>query len=119
MDPDTNQDTVTLGDTQTVQNDGNVNEDFGIKSSDAASAGTPWNLAASTGTDQFTHEFSTNSGSSWTDFNADNNTYSSISSAIVPTNTDDFDLQIKTPTSSTDTLEHTITVTVLATATTP
>jgi len=112
----TSEDTVTLTDTQTATNDGNVNVDLGVRSSDAASAGTPWNLAASAGVDAFTHEFSTNSGSTWTDFNADNATYSSIATGVASTGTQDFDLQVGTPTSSTDTVEHTITVTVQATA---
>ena len=43
---------------------------------------TDWNLAASTGTDEFTHEFSVDSGSNWTAFNVDNTTYSSMSSSI-------------------------------------
>jgi len=116
LDADTFGDTVGT-ETQTVTNNGNVAEDFGIKSSGASSAGTPWNLAASTGTDEFTHDFSVNSGANWTAFNVDNAAYTAMSSNIAKDGTDTFDLRIKTPVTSTDTLEHTITVTVLATAT--
>ena len=56
---DTNADTVALNQTQFVTNGGNVNVDLEVKSSDAA-GGIPWNLAASTGADAFTHEFSSN-----------------------------------------------------------
>ncbi len=117
LNADTNQDTVTLSDTQTATNNGNVPENFSIRSSDATSGGTNWNLAASTGTDEFTHEFSIDSGSNWIAFNVDNITYSSMSSSVAASGgTDNFDLRIKTPVSSTDNDEHTITVTVLATA---
>lgn len=117
LDLSTQQNTFTLDDTQTATNDGNVNVDLGIRSSDATSTGTDWNLAASIGIiDEFTHEFSTNSGSTWTDFNPDNNSYSTIASGVTPTNSQGFDLQIGTPSASTDIVEHTVTVTVLATA---
>jgi len=116
LDLNTNQDTVTLADTQTATNDGNVNVDLGIRSSDAVSGVTDWNLAASAGTDEFIHEFSTDSGTTWTGFNVDNATYSNIASGVAASGTQDFDLQIGTPTASTDSVEHTVTVTVLATA---
>jgi len=103
-----------VDETQTISNDGNVDVDLTVKSGDATSTGTPWNLAAAKGGDEFTHEFSDDSGSSWTAFNADNITYTAMTTNVSATQ--DMDLRIGTPTSSTDTLEYSIAVTVLATA---
>ena len=112
---DTSEDTVNLGQTQVVTNNGNVNVDLEVKSSDAT-GGTPWNLVAAVGSlDEFTHE-SAPDGSTWTSFNVDNATYTSLADGVVPTGTQNLDLRIKTPTSVTDSTEKTITVTVLATA---
>jgi len=112
----TEEDTTSTGvsDTQTISNDGNVNIDLDVKSGDATSTGTPWNLAAAKGSDAFTHEFSDDSGSTWITFNVDNVTYTAMSTNV--STTQDMDLRIGTPISSTDTLEHSIAVTVLATA---
>ncbi len=115
LDANTNKDTITLGDTQTATNSGNVAENFAIRSSDAVSAGTNWNLEATTGTNQYTHEFSTNGGAAYTFFPADNTNTTLVNGVAVGGN-QSFDLRIKTPVTSTDTLEHTITVTVQASA---
>lgn len=114
----TTKDTTATGvnETQTATNNGNVSVDLKIRSSDATSAGTPWNLAGTAASDAFTHEFSINSGSSWTDFDTDNNVNVTLANGVAALGTQDFDLRIGTPTASTDQLEHTITVTVLATA---
>jgi len=105
-----------VDETQNASNEGNVSVDLVIRSSDATSGGTPWNLAASPATDEFTHEFSIDSGSNWIAFDIDNNASKTL--ATVATSGDqDFDLRIGTPDVSTDQLEHTVTVTVLATAT--
>ncbi len=108
----TNQDTVTLADTQVVTNNGNVDVDLGVKSSDAI-GGTQWNLAATNAAlDDFTHEFAPD-GTTWASFDVDNTTYASLAASV--TTTQNLDLRIKTPTSVTDGTEKTITVTVLAT----
>lgn len=111
------EDTTTsgLGLVQTVTNDGNDNVDLGIKSSDAAGT-TPWNLAASQASDAFTHRFSTDNGTGWTAFNVDNTSYSSLAASVASLGEQDFDLEIGMPTASSDLDEHTITVTVQATA---
>lgn len=109
--------TTTVGtDLQTATNDGNVNIDLGIRSSDAVSSSTPWELAASAGLNEFTYEFSIDGGSNWAAFNVDNATYSTLASDVDVDGTQTFDLRIGTPTASTDSVEHTVTVTVLATA---
>jgi len=111
----TNQDTVTLSDTQVVTNDSNVAANLDVKSSDAA-GGTGWNLVAAVGSlDEFTHEFAPD-GSTWTTFNVVNATYTSLATNVAAGDTQNLDLRIKTPTSVTDNTQKTITVTVLATA---
>ena len=107
--------TITLTDTQTVLNDGNVDEDFNIRSSDAISAGTDWNLEATTGSDQYVHKFSTDSGTSYTNFPAGNSNISLVN-GLAASASQSFDLQITTANPSTNLLEHTITVTVQASA---
>jgi len=115
LDADTLQNTIILGDTQTASNSGNVTENFAIRSTDAVSAGTDWNLEVTTGTDQYTHEFSIDNGSSYTFFPANNSNTTLVNGVGVGGN-QNFDLRIKTPVVSTDVLEHTITVTVQASA---
>ena len=112
----TNADTVTLGQTQVVTNGGNVNVDLSVKSSDAVGR-TNWNLAATNAAlNEFTHEFSSNSGVAYTGFNVDNITYISLVAGVIPTGTQNLDLKIKTPASVTDNAQKAITITVLATA---
>ncbi len=111
----TTQDTVTLGQQLTVTNNGGVTTDFSIKSSDATrDGGTAWTLVTTApGNNQFKHEFSTNSGSDWT---ALTTSYQSLATGKAPGATQTFDLQITMPDSTTDYLEHTITITILAVA---
>ncbi|KKO02706.1 hypothetical protein LCGC14_0101550 [marine sediment metagenome] len=110
----TTEDTVTLVDTQTATNDGNVAADLSIRSSDAV-GGTTWELAVSAGSDAFIHEFSIDAGVSWAAFNVDNVTYSTLVNNVAASGNQTFDLKIGTPTASTDNVEKTITVTVQAT----
>lgn len=106
-------------DTQTATNDGNVAEDFNIKSSNAT-GGTAWTLAGSIGSDQYKHSFcNTGSGSpdpcdtgpTWT---AMTTSYQALGSNIAASGTSKFDLKIDTPSASTDFVQKTITVTVQA-----
>lgn len=105
-------DTLTLTDTQTVKNDGNVPEDFTIKTSNAT-GGTQWSLGAAAGSDTFVHEFSVNGGGVWTKFTTAD-TYQSFVSNIASNGTQNFDLRITAPSSSTDFQQKSITVTILA-----
>ncbi len=86
--------TITLSQTQTAKNDGGVAEDFTIKGQNTA---CPWTLAATTGTDQYVHEFSTNGGSSWT---ALTTSFQSFVSNIAANGTQTVDFRIKVPTST-------------------
>lgn len=118
----TTEDTVTLGETQVITNDGNVNQNFAVKSSDAIkSTGTiDWDLvlAVDIDTDDYCHQYSTDAGTSWTDFPINNGYTADIITGIAPAGTDDLDLQILMPTGSTD-IDDTKTITVTVLATTP
>jgi C1A family cysteine protease len=106
---------TTLGQHLTVTNSGGVTANFFIKSSDATrDGGTNWTLVTGApGLNEFKHEFSINSGSNWTALMTG---YQSLASGIAPNATQAFDLQITMPSSTTDYLEHNITITILAVA---
>jgi hypothetical protein len=82
-----------LDNTQTVKNDGTIAEDFNIKGQDSAN----WTLAALPGSNQYVHKFSTNGGGLWT---ALTTSYRSLITNIAANGTQNFDLQITTPTST-------------------
>jgi len=109
------QDTVTLGQQLTVTNNGDLIVDFSIKSSDATrDGGTTWELVTGTpGHNEFKHEFSTTGSFPGTTLTT---SYQSLATGKAPGATQTFDLQITMPSSTTDYLEHTITITILAVA---
>ena len=117
------QDTTSGGvdNTQTATNDGNVNEDFNITSTDAT-GGTSWTLGGSIGADQYKHSFCTaGSGSpdpcdtspTWNAITTAGN-YQSLSTNVSASGTERFDLKLDTPSSSSDYLQKSITVTIQA-----
>ena len=99
----------------TVTNNGGVTANFLIKSSNATrDGGTNWTLVTNVpGLNEFKHEFSMNNGSNWTALMTG---YQSLATGIAPNATQAFDLQITMPSSTTDYLEHNITITILAVA---
>lgn len=104
--------TINLSDTQTATNSGTVAENFTIKSSNATRiGGTNWTLASTIGSNQYKHEFSTNSSFPGT---AMTTSYQTLKTNVAASGNQTFDLQITMPISTTDYLEHTITVTVMA-----
>lgn len=103
-----------LNKTQSVQNSSSIAEDFNIETSNAT-GGTQWTVGSSPGSDVFTHEFSTNSGGSWTKFNAANS-YVTLASNISSAGTQNFDLRLTTPTVSSDYIQKSITITIQAVA---
>ena len=105
--------TVDLSDTQIVKNDGNLAEDFTIKTS-VATGGTQWSLGSAPGANTFVHEFSTNGGGAWTKFTTADS-YQAFVTNIAANGTQNLDLRITTPSSSTDSQQKSITVTILAT----
>lgn len=106
--------TTINGFTQTAQNDGNSTEQLKVKSSDA-SGGTGWTLASSIASDQFTHEFSTTTGSTWL-LMPDSSTYVTADSAVATSASVNFDFRLTAPSAITDYQEKSITITVLAVA---
>jgi signal recognition particle receptor subunit beta len=101
----------TLGDTQTVTNNGTVVEAFYIKSSNAIrDGGTTWHLGTP-GHNEFRHRWDTGI-STWISMI---DSYLLMASNVEPGNSVTLDLQIDMPSSTDDYLEHSITVTVLAT----
>lgn len=101
--------TIELSDTQTAKNDTNIAEDFNIKTS--APAG--WTLGATTATDTFVHEFSTNSGGVWTKF-ITAESYQTLVSNILPNATQNFDLRLTSPNPSTSGGQKSISITIQA-----
>lgn len=105
--------TIDLSNTQIAKNEGDVAEDFTIKTSNAI-GGVGWTLAAVPGTDEFVHEFSINAGVGWTQFTAADSYQPFVSNVGVSSN-QSFDLRIIAPTSASDGVLKTISVTILAT----
>jgi hypothetical protein len=111
MPANTTKDTTSSGlnDTQTLTNNGNVLEDFTIEGQNTA---CPWILAASNGSDQYKHEFSTNSGGNWT---ATTTSYQSLASNIAASGTSNLDLRLTMPTSTNCYTQQSVNVSILAT----
>lgn len=103
---------TTLVDTQTAENDGNVAEDFNIKTSHAT-GGTQWSAGGTAGNNTYVHSFSTNDGASWDPLQTYDE-YEELASNISPDGTKNFDLKIHTPTIIADHEPKTITVTIQA-----
>ena len=102
--------------TQTVTNTGSVAERIMMKCSDATNGAT-WVLVPSSDTerpDEFAHQWSTNGGGVWNDFNP-GHSYGMMVPSLAPSNTQNFDLKIHMPTTITDMLPKSITITVMAT----
>lgn len=121
LDLSSSKDTTSSGvnDSQTATNDGNVAEDFNITSTDAT-GGTTWTLAATIGANQYKHSFCTTGGGSpdpcdaTPTWSAMTTSYSSLASNIAASGTSKFDLKIDTPSSVSDYVQKSITVTVQA-----
>jgi autotransporter-associated beta strand protein len=107
-------DTTGISETQIVQNNGNATEKFSVKSSDAI-GGVAWTLGTSIGTDIFKHEFSLNGGTGWTGM-PDISTYVTAATSVAVNDTKNFDFKISMPSATTDYLQKSITLTVLASA---
>jgi len=109
------QDTLAanLDDQQTASNDGTVAVDLTIKSSNATrEGGTAWTLSnTAIGANQYMHKFSINGGTTWTAMTTSDQ---ALASDIAAAGSEAFDLQIHMPSSTTDYLQHAITVTVTA-----
>jgi len=108
------QDTTSSGvnDTETAQNNGNITEDFNIKAGDS----TNWTLAGTADSETYTMDFCTSDCDgtpTWTDVGIDPS-YVTLASGVSASGTQDFDLQVGTPTSTSSYGEQSITVTIQA-----
>lgn len=110
------QDTTSSGvdDTEVVQNNGNLTENFNIKTSNAT-GGTSWSVGSTAGSDVFVMSFSTNDGGDWEILNTVD-TYETLSTGIAVDGSVNLDLKIGLPSATTDYQQKTITLTVQAVA---
>lgn len=100
-------------DTQTATNDGNISEDFNIK---GQNTGT-WTLAATTGADQYVHQFCTATCTTPpTNYSALTTSYQTLSTGVAQSGTQTFDLYITTPTSTSAFTQQSVDVTIQAVA---
>lgn len=110
-------DTTSSGvnNSQTATNNGNLTETFNIKG--ANSTGCVWTLASSQGSEQYFHKFCNNgtcdSSPVWT---ALTGSYQTLATGKAVSGTQEFDLQIGVPSSTSCYTEATISVTVQATS---
>ncbi|MDQ1283977.1 MAG: hypothetical protein QG620_325 [Patescibacteria group bacterium] len=107
-------DTTASGtnETKTARNDGNVAENFNIKTSHAV-GGTQWSVGGTAGVNTFVHSFSINDGTSW-EILQTYDSYETLAVNVSSSGTQDFDLKIGTPVSTSDYQQKTATVTVQA-----
>lgn len=102
--------------TQTLTNAGNVPEDFTITGANATGA-VAWTLAATTGSEQYVHEFCTSSCTSApTGYTPLTLTPQSLGTTVSAAGTKPLDLYIKTPTVTADYASHSVAVTITAAA---
>lgn len=101
-----------LDDTQVVTNTGNVNEDFTIRGQNS----DDWALAGATGSEQYKHEFCITTCDSTPVLTALTTTAQSLIAGVAANGTQDVDLKISTPSSTTATAAQSVDVTVIATA---
>lgn len=101
--------TLTLADTQTVQNDGNVSIDLNIKTVQPSG----WTLSSSPGTDLFVYEFSTNGGGDWIKFSSNDN-YQGLASGLAVDASLNLDFRFTAPNPSTSSEEKIITTVIQA-----
>lgn len=107
-------DTTTNGthDTTTATNNGNVTEDINIKGADVTAG---WTLQAIAGSEQYTMKYcitTCDATPAWVSMSTD---YVSLKDDLAKDGTQLFDLQVGTPTITTNFTEQSITITVQAT----
>ncbi len=115
LDLNSEENTKDFGDNQTVTNNGNVAEKIEVKTSNAI-GDTQWTIGTVGTLDVFAHYWSADPGAEtpvWTAWAAD--TYAELVASLAKDGTQLLGLKIHTPTSTTDYVEKSIIVTVLAT----
>ncbi len=108
--------TITLADTQTLTNDGNVSETFNIKGQNTA---CPWTLAATAGSEQYVHQFCKKTDvactSPPTDYNALTTGYQTLYTGVAVSGTRQIDLRLIAPTVTSCGSQQNVDVTIQAT----
>src|SRR3989338_6726062 len=97
------QDTITLSDTETFQNNGNVDETFGVSSS-GGTGGNSWYRGDTAQTDVFIHYFSTTSPSTYWALIAATSSYTTATSGVDANASPNFWFKITTPSAVSDTV---------------
>jgi hypothetical protein len=107
------EDTTTNGinDSQTATNDSNVTADLEISGQDS----TDWTLGGTAGSDVYTHKFCTSTCDSSPSWTALTTSYQDLAAGVSASATQDFDLQVGTPTTNTASGSQSVDVTVLVT----
>jgi hypothetical protein len=110
----TTEDTTSggLNDSQTAQNDGNVTIDLNIRGQDSAN----WTLAGTAGSDQYRHRFCTSNCDASPTWTALTTNYQNLAQDVASSGTQVFDLELSTPTSSSNFSQQSVDVTVQAVA---
>ena len=113
--PGNKRDTTSSGlsDPEVIRNDGNIPEDISIKTSPAV-GGVSWSLSPSPGHNTFSHEFSLDGGGSWNFFTT-SDVYQPLISNLFVNSQQAIDFRLTVPTSSSDYLQKSLSITVLAT----
>ncbi len=99
-------------DTQTATNNGNITENFNIRGQNSAN----WTLGATAGADTYVHKFcKLTCGTPPTNYTALTTSNQTLATSVATSGTQTFDLEISTPTTSTNYTQQSVDVTVQAT----
>jgi hypothetical protein len=108
--------TITLSDTQTLTNDGNVSETFNIKGQNTT---CPWTLAGTAGSDQYVHQFCKKTDvtctSPPTNYTALTTGYTTLYTGVAVSGTRQIDLRLIAPTATSCGGQQNVDVTIQAT----
>lgn len=102
-----------IGDSQAAINNGNTSEDITLRGMNSTSIGTGWTLAATAGSEQYSHKYcKTNceTSPSWIALTTNN---ALVFQNVSAGSTNSFNLQLGTPTSTTSFSEQAVNVTVM------
>lgn len=109
---------VGINDTEAVQNNGNITEDFNIKAVNSTSSGAGWTFGSAAASETYTMKFCiTNCDASptWSAIGI-SPSYTTLKTGVAASASQDFDLLLYTPTSTTDYNEQSMVVTIQAIA---
>lgn len=102
---------TSWGQAVTATNTGNGQANLSIVGADATGGGNTWTLAANTGNEAYSHDYSTDNGNTWT---ALTTSAQPLAGNVAPGGNMSFQLRLRMPTASASTAEHSMSVTVMA-----